>query len=133
MGVQTSYDIYTQANVDLGVLQLDNSRMNGGIVLYPGKGAGNGTEFFKISTNCPLTVTVTSPGFAAARLLDKYFWFEINNPGDVVVAQQLKAPAEPPANLPRAEDLVPDKLDPGFMLYTEPMTGGMDPYAYYPW
>jgi len=61
------------------------------------------------------------------------FWFEINNPGDVVVAQQLKAPADPPPGLPRPEDLVPDNIDPGFMLYTEILTGNMDPYAYIPW
>lgn len=61
------------------------------------------------------------------------FWFEINNPGDLVVAQQLKAPADPPAGLPRPEDLVPDNIDPGYMLYTEIMTGSIDPYAYIPW
>jgi|GEM_PF-3312189 len=61
------------------------------------------------------------------------FWFEITNPGDVVVAQQLTAPTAPPAGLPRVEDLLPDNVTPGFSLYTEPMTPMMDPYAYVPW
>ena len=61
------------------------------------------------------------------------FWFEITNPGDVVVAQQLTAPTAPPAGLPRVEDLLPDNVTPGFSLYTEPMTPLMDPYAYVPW
>jgi hypothetical protein len=61
------------------------------------------------------------------------FWFEITNPGDVMVAQQLTAPTAPPPGLPRVEDLLPDNLAPGFSLYTEPMTPLMDPYAYVPW
>ncbi len=61
------------------------------------------------------------------------FWFEITNPGDVVVAQQLTPPTAPPTRLPRAEELLPDHLTPGFSLYTEPMTAALDPYAYVPW
>ena len=61
------------------------------------------------------------------------FWFEITNPGDVVVAQQLTAPTAPPAGLPPAEDLLPDNVAPGFSLYTEPMSTEMDPYSYIPW
>ena len=71
--------------------------------------------------------------YLAAGANGNIFWFEINNPGDVVVAQQLKAPADAPAGLPPAEDLVPDNIDPGFRLYAEPMTAAMDPYAYCPW
>ena len=47
--------------------------------------------------------------------------------------QQLKPPADPPAGLPRVEDLVPDNVEPGFVLYTEALTGGGDPYTYIPW
>lgn len=41
--------------------------------------------------------------------------------------RQLQPPADPPAGLPRVEDLVPDNVEPGFLLYTEALTGGMDP------
>ena len=61
------------------------------------------------------------------------FWFEINNPGDVTVAQRLSAPTQPPPGLPPVEDLIPDGIDPGFQLYTEPMKGYYDAYAYHPW
>ncbi len=71
--------------------------------------------------------------YLAAGANGNIFWFEINNPGDVVVAQQLAPPAEPPSGLPPVEDLAPDHVDPGFALYTEPMTAGMDPYSYSPW
>ena len=47
--------------------------------------------------------------------------------------QQLQPPADPPAGLPRVEDLVPDNVEPGFLLYTEALTGGMDHYTYIPW
>ncbi len=60
-------------------------------------------------------------------------WFEIDNPGDVRVAQTLRPPAHPPENLPDEADLVPDDIDPGFQLYAEPMTGRADPYSYHPW
>jgi len=71
--------------------------------------------------------------YVAAGTNGNIFWFQINNPGDVVVSQTLKAPEKPPSGLPRVEDLIPDGVDPGFVLYTEPMTAGMDPYAYIPW
>jgi len=71
--------------------------------------------------------------YLAAGANGNIFWFEINNPGDVVVAQQLAPPAEPPPGLPPVEDLAPDHVDPGFALYTEPMTASMDPYSYCPW
>ncbi|MDD5704386.1 MAG: hypothetical protein PHR35_00560 [Kiritimatiellae bacterium] len=61
------------------------------------------------------------------------FWFEITNPGDLVVAQRLQAPADRPAALPAVEDLVPDDVPPCFVLYTEPMTATLDPYGYRPW
>ncbi len=61
------------------------------------------------------------------------FWLQIDNPGDLVVAQQLQAPTEPPPDLPPVEDLIPDVADPGFSPYIEPMTVGMDPYTYMPW
>jgi hypothetical protein len=60
-------------------------------------------------------------------------WFEIDNPGDVRVAQTLTPPEAPPESLPPVEDLVPPDIDPGFELYTEPMTGKIDPYSYHPW
>jgi len=71
--------------------------------------------------------------FVCAGSNSHIFWFQIDNPGDVVVAQQLKAPTDAPAGLPKVDDLVPDNIAPGFALYTEPMTAGMDPYAYVPW
>jgi hypothetical protein len=60
-------------------------------------------------------------------------WFQIDNPGDVVVRRQLTKPQTPPDNLPPEEDLVSGNSDPGFSLYTEPMTGQTDPYTYQPW
>ncbi len=60
-------------------------------------------------------------------------WLEIDNPGDVHVAQTLTPPANPPENLPDEKNLVPDDIDPGFQLYAEPMTGRADPYSYHPW
>ena len=57
----------------------------------------------------------------------------MTNPGDLVVAQQLEAPADPPAGIPPSEQLIPDNIEPGFSFYTEPMTAASDPYAYLPW
>lgn len=71
--------------------------------------------------------------YVAAGSNGHIFRFEINNPGDVAIAQQLQPPADPPAGLPRVEDLVPDNVEPGFLLYTEALTGGMDHYTYIPW
>lgn len=61
------------------------------------------------------------------------FWFRITNPGDLVVAQQTTAPAQPPANLPSVDTLIPDQIDPGFPLYTEKLLPDEDPYRYIPW
>ena len=71
--------------------------------------------------------------FLAAGSNGNIFWFQIDNPGDVVVARQLAAPAEAPAGLPPLEELIPDGIDPGFQLYAEPMLGQYDPYSYHPW
>ena len=60
-------------------------------------------------------------------------WFQIDNPGDLVVRRQLKKPQEPPENLPAVEELVSGDADPGFRLYSEPMGGKTDPYTYQPW
>lgn len=62
-----------------------------------------------------------------------YFNFEITNPGDLVVAQQLTAPTAKPEGIPPESELLPDKVEPGFNLYTEPLVANDDPYAYYAW
>ena len=61
------------------------------------------------------------------------FWFEITNPGDVVVAQQLTPPTAPPADLPPVGELLPVRVEPGFSLYTDVLAAADDPYAYYAW
>jgi len=93
---------------------------------------------FRINFDCKTKVKLKAGWneivvYLAAGSNGNTFWFEIDNPGDLVVAQQLTAPTEPPAGLPRPEDLIPDGIDPGFQLYTEPMKGHSDPYTYHPW
>jgi hypothetical protein len=71
--------------------------------------------------------------FVSAGSNGHIFWFEMTNPGDLVVAQQLRPPDAAPADIPAVDDLIPEEVDPGFQFYTDRLTAGLDPYAYIPW
>jgi hypothetical protein len=63
-----------------------------------------------------------------------WFQFSTTNPGDLVVSQTVLPPANPPAGLPPADRLLPEKADTGFSLYTDPIDGPeQDPYDFIPW
>ena len=116
-------DWWLQVNLNGQKVFRTTDKVNGGFAV-------NFDKKVKVNLNAGWNEVVC---YVGAGSNSHIFWFEITNPGDVVVAQQLAAPPAPPAGLPPVEELLPDNPAPGFSLYTQPLTAEMDPYAYVPW
>ncbi len=61
------------------------------------------------------------------------FWFNIDDPGDLHIAQSTTPPTAPPPDLPPTDQLADTAAPAGFSLYTEPLPLSQDPYQFIAW